>query len=445
MFKKSKNKQTTDLKLRAPLLCLLLMTTFSCAPEPNLQTTYDQNDPKLSANVVYGTDGRLDVYQVTDDRLKNLAASTVALIKSADLVAASGGQTTVVGSLFGVDYNLCSSEKFKEQSTAAFCSGSLVGPDLVLTAGHCIETMTDCSSTSLVFGFAVQSPGALPQKVSTSNIYKCKEIVKTVRINTGADFALIRLDRPALDKKVLAVRRSGELNVGDELVVIGHPVGLPTKVTTGGRVRSVSNPDFVVANVDTFGGNSGSAVFNAQTGLIEGVLVRGEQDFVRQGSCNISYTCSEDGCRGEDITRISVARALIPDSSGGGGGTPSNPPVSQSEKFEARPAAIIPDNNSQGVLSSVLVGSLPQNRKVLINIDITHPYIGDLTVELLSADGKKVTLHSRAGGSADNIKKTYDVTSQLAQVQTAGSYKLIVKDLAKSDVGVLNSWSVEFK
>ncbi len=444
MFKPNNNRFSNDLKLRAPLLCLLMLTALGCAPDSNNTSTYDQNDPKLSANVVYGADGRLDVYQVTDERLKTLAASTVALVKSADLVASSGGLTTVVGKNFGVDYNLCSTEKFREQDTAAFCSGSLVGPDLVLTAGHCIETLPDCTSTSLVFGFAVQSAGSLPQKVSTSHVYKCKEIVKTVRVNTGADYALIRLDRPALDKKVLAVRRSGELSVGEELVVIGHPVGLPTKVTTGGRVRSVSNPDYVVASVDTYGGNSGSAVFNAQTGLIEGILVRGEQDFTRQGTCNVSYVCNEDSCRGEDITRISVARSLIPDSSAGPT-DPVNPPVVVAEKFEAKPNQFIPDNNAQGILSSVLVGSLPQGRKVIVNVDITHTYIGDLTVELLSADGKKVTLHSRAGGSTDNIKKSYDITSQLRQVSTAGNYKLLVKDLARVDSGRLNSWSIEFK
>ena len=52
------------------------------------------------------------------------------------------------------------------------------------------------------------------------------------------------------------------------------------------------------------------------TGLIEGVLVRGETDFTyRSGGgqfCRISYRCANDACRGEDVTKISAASAFIP-------------------------------------------------------------------------------------------------------------------------------------
>ena len=59
-----------------------------------------------------------------------------------------------------------------------------------------------------------------------------------------------------------------------------------------------------MANLDTYGGNSGSAVFNAKTGLVEGILVRGEQDYVQKGDCRVSNVCPADGCRGEDVTKI---------------------------------------------------------------------------------------------------------------------------------------------
>jgi V8-like Glu-specific endopeptidase len=173
-------------KIIGAFLCVVGL--FSCAPSNETKTnSFDQKDPSVSANVIYGSDGRLDVYQLTDDRLKKLASSTVALVKNSDLSSSANGVTTILGHNFGSDYNLCSSEKFKEQDTAAFCSGSLVGPDLILTAGHCIETVPDCSETSMVFGFAVQSAGVLPKQVKSTEVYKCKEIVKTIRVNTGVD------------------------------------------------------------------------------------------------------------------------------------------------------------------------------------------------------------------------------------------------------------------
>jgi len=400
----------------------------SCAPQ-NKDTQSISTDGKVTSNVIYGTDGRLDVYQLTDDRLKKLAESTVALIKSTSIAASStAGFNLITGSNFGTQMNLCSSEKFREQDTAAFCSGSLVAPDLILTAGHCIEVASDCQSTSLVFGFAIKSVGVLPKQVSSSEIYKCKEIVKTIRNNSGQDFAVIRLDRPVLNHAVLQLRQSGEMSVGDGLVVIGHPVGLPTKVTTGGKVRSIANAEFLVASVDTYGGNSGSAVFNEQTGLIEGILVRGEQDFVTQGNCTVSNVCVEGACRGEDITRISMARSYIPSSASGGGGVapPVNPPpaaVLKPEVFSTIANLAIPDNNALGIFSTLQVSSAPQGRKVFVTVDIAHPYIGDLSVQVIAPDRKSVIVHSRAGARTVNLKKSYDVTSSLGKSLARESIK----------------------
>lgn len=427
----------------------VLVLLSACSPESftDAPAQTSTEDTKFSANVIYGADGRLDVYQVTDDRLKALADSTVALVKNSD-ISVAGSVATLIGRNFGTDMNLCSDEKFREQDTAAFCSGTLVGPDLVLTAGHCIEDITGCQNTSLVFGFAVKSAGVLPKSVSANEVYRCKEIIKTQKVNNGADFAVIRLDRSVTNHAPRAVRASGEVPADASLVVIGHPVGLPTKITTGGSVRSTANPDFFVANLDTYGGNSGSGVFNASTGLIEGILVRGEQDFVSRGSCVVSKVCAEGACRGEDVTKISAARPFIPALSEPPvtpPDQPPTPPVLQPEKFTSNAKFAIPDNNKQGIISSLVVTSKPQGRKVIVSLNIVHPYIGDLVVTLTASNGKVVTLHSRAGGSADNIIKSYEVTSSLSQVDSVGNYKLAVQDLASRDLGNLVSWSVEFK
>ena len=67
-----------------------------------------------------------------------------------------------------------------------------------------------------------------------------------------------------------------------------------------------------MANLDTYGGNSGSPVFNAQNNKVEGILVRGETDFVSNGQCNVSLVCPSTGCRGEDVTRATVWSAKVP-------------------------------------------------------------------------------------------------------------------------------------
>lgn len=420
------------------LLCSSLLTV-GCAKETLTVETQDNTKTELTENVIYGQDGRVDVYQASDT-LKLLADSTVALIKNSDLTQ-QGASTLIAGESFANSYQLCSSEKFHEQNTSAFCSGSLVGPDTVITAGHCITSQSDCVNTSFVFGFAVKSAGVLPTQVSSSEVYRCREIVHRVLENSGVDYAVIKLDRQVTNHAVLKVRRSGEAAVNDPLLVIGHPVGLPTKITTGGKVRSTANSGYYVTNLDTYGGNSGSAVFNSQTLEIEGILVRGEQDFVYQGGCNVSKVCSDDSCRGEDVTRISVLRQYIPQVS-----TPQPPtPPTSGETFSSTQVIAVPDNNATGVSSSLKVTSAPQGRKVVVSVNVAHTYIGDLVVKVVAHDGKEVTLHSRGGGSADNIVKTYDATAALGSVASAGTYKLVVQDLAKYDTGSIKSWSIKLQ
>ncbi len=428
--------------LSMALLCSSLLTA-GCAKEALTDHSEEYKKTELTENVIYGSDGRQDVYQASE-ALKLLADSTVALVKNTDLTEASG-RVQIAGKSFASSYQLCSSERFREQNTSAFCSGSLVGPDTIITAGHCITSQSDCVGTSFVFGFAVKSAGVLPTQVSSSEVYRCREIVSRVLENSGRDYAVIKLDRAVPNHAVLKVRRSGEASVGDPLLVIGHPVGLPTKITTGGKVRSVANSDYYVTNLDTYGGNSGSAVFNAQTLEIEGILVRGEQDFVSQGGCNVSKVCTDDSCRGEDVTRISVLRQFIPQSSVPTPPVSSTPPVVSSETFSSAAVLAIPDNSTTGVTSSLAVTSTAKGRKVLISVNLTHTYIGDLVVKVVAHDGKTVTLHSRTGNGEDNIVKTYDATAALGSVATAGTYKLVVQDLAKYDTGKIQSWSVKFQ
>ncbi|WP_374074152.1 serine protease [Bdellovibrio bacteriovorus] len=288
-------------KLNTSLLVLLLC---SCqAQDPATKPAVTEGSESIEEKVIYGTDNRKDLYEVTSSLQRRLADSTVALIKASS-IQNDGTVSRIISKTFRVSYGLCSTERFGEQENAAFCSGSLVAPDVIATAGHCIRSTSDCYGTRFVFGYAIRTKGVLPQEVSTSEVYSCAEIIHTEVLSSGSDFALIRLDRPVTNHAVLSVRKRGAVKVGDPLVVIGHPVGLPTKVAAGAKVRSIQPAQHFVTNLDTYGGNSGSAVFNSRTGVIEGILVRGDTDFVYQGSCTVSNRCEDTECRGEDVTRI---------------------------------------------------------------------------------------------------------------------------------------------
>lgn len=276
----------------------------------------------LHANdkIIYGDDNRLDLYQVLNPEVALLARSTAAMISLADLRAPKkkpgAGNTILVSGPSLASQGICSSERFAKQPTAAFCSGFLVSETLLVTAGHCVQTESDCADLQWAFDYKIDAAAQTSVSLKKSNIYGCKKIVEQVNDDqTQNDYAVIELDRPVLDRAPLKFRREGKIEVGTPLIVIGHPSGLPTKVADGAAVRALEST-FFVGNLDTYGGNSGSAVFNAMTLEVEGILVRGDQDYVAgPGNCRVSNVVSNDGGSGEDvtyITNISVLKSLAP-------------------------------------------------------------------------------------------------------------------------------------
>lgn len=263
---------------------------------------------QIAPKVIYGEDNRQDVYLVPRADIRDVADSTVAMISNRDLKR-NGRSYLVRSSSLGQSMNLCSDERFFDQPAAANCSGVLVGPDLVATAGHCVSN-ADCSSWSFVFGYRMMDETTAPVELSEEEVYACKEVVARKYTST-VDFALVRLDRTVRGHRILNLQQTS-VSPGDELYVVGHPSGLPTKVADGAKVRELST-GFFKANLDTYGGNSGSAVLNAKTNDVVGILVRGDVDYVfdSKNSCRKSNVCETDSCRGEDVTNISyVIEAL---------------------------------------------------------------------------------------------------------------------------------------
>lgn len=262
--------------------------------------------------VVYGEDDRLDLYDVTDLVHYEIAASTAAMLPPRALKKANDGSYEISAQTLE-EQGICAGEKFSDQPTAAYCSGFLVGDDLLVTAGHCVETANDCSTYKWVFDYGYTDASHKLDSINEDSVYSCKKIVeRKLDGRRGSDYALIQLDRKVVGKTPLKVRTTGEVAKDTPLVVIGHPTGLPTKVAAGAWVRENNQSAYFVANLDTFGGNSGSAVFDSKTGVVEGILVRGEQDYTydRAKQCLVPKVCSNTGCSGEDVTRITEIKSL---------------------------------------------------------------------------------------------------------------------------------------
>ena len=101
----------------------------------------------------------LVVQDITPDLERSLtrhADSVVAIFQAASVNDNGDGTSTLATEGFGDSNDLCQTERFRDQPIGAFCSGFLVAPDIIATAGHCVNANT-LGSCRFVFGFYMES------------------------------------------------------------------------------------------------------------------------------------------------------------------------------------------------------------------------------------------------------------------------------------------------
>lgn len=262
--------------------------------------------------VIYGDDGRREPY--LSDVPQSIVRATALLSDRRDLQPVVGGYRLRTLAM-GKRYNTCTDEKFALQpSVEGKCSGFLVAPDLLVSAGHCFLDSGACRQMAVIFDYAFRGNDSDPTLVATADVYHCDKIVKRVYrpYGDGADYAIIRLDR-VTDRQPLTIRTAGKVKDDALLMVIGHPLGMPAKISFGTQVIANDKDRYFVSNSDTYDVSSGSPVINSASGLVEGIIVRGEEDFiVTDSGCQRSLICpSADNCYGEHVVRSTVFAHLI--------------------------------------------------------------------------------------------------------------------------------------
>lgn len=287
-------------------------------------------------NVVYGDDDRYEIFEIGDldnpnnndpksverSRLhQQLSKSVAVLVANVDIdKRCDPNYARLLGGPLSEYINLCKDVRFRDQPSVGFCTAFLVAPDIMVTAAHCIHTSRitpdPCRSISAVFDFSYDNQDGFSKDVgfiSKNNIYKCDKIIS---IDKDQDYALFRVERAVSDRSPLSVRKQGHALIGTAVSVIGHPNGIPQKVTLNGHILMNLDDSHFYASVDTNEGNSGSPVFNSKTGLVEGILIGGHDDWqLTEEGCFASFVCDEVstdyGCFGEAITRSSSFSSLI--------------------------------------------------------------------------------------------------------------------------------------
>lgn len=296
---------------------------------------------------IYGEDSRLDFFEVTNALERSAMMKAVSIFRATALEA-DGDGFRVRGSVFGSEARrLCPGQRFMEQRGASYCSGTLIGPDLVLTAGHCMgpkdKPADRCGTARFVFGFAVESRGEVPSRVPAADVYSCDK-VEIYKYDGSGDFAVVRLDRPVSGRTPASIYTRELPAVGRRVFTVGGPYGLPLKVLNDANVRSVdAEKKFFRTNLDTSGGNSGGGVFSSLTGLLLGVHTASfdpdlvevplppnhglpETDArVKEGKCKIITRLEQDGGRGKKAYGLSAIPGLDELVAGGAAKSPVSP------------------------------------------------------------------------------------------------------------------------
>jgi len=277
----------------------------------NIPTAEVANNIIFRQKTLYGFDDRRkDYFEIQDPEILKVADSVASVIP-VKYIKLDSNSITITGQPLGQRFSLCRQEAYYDEPSAADCTAFVVGPDLVATAGHCTESI---GSSRIVFGYRElkDSAGVHPQVViPNSQVYRVLQVVAQKYDPVGIDFAILRLDRQIKDHAPLQLENSEQPEKGLLVYVLGHPSGLPLKLADNATIQNVSSNGYFTANLDTFGGNSGSPVLGSGTNHVRGILVRGGTDYRPQGTCNIAYVCpavpdSTAECGGEAVTLISA-------------------------------------------------------------------------------------------------------------------------------------------
>lgn len=261
--------------------------------------------------LIHGTDDRRDYFELESIEQRRLVqAHSVALIASRHVQSLLDHNTDESLPTWGELEDLCPDEPFADQPAAAFCSGVLLGENVILTAEHCVD-LVPLEDIRVVFGYYFVEAGKLA--IKPSDVYEVTTVIARGSENDAAeriDFAWLALaghvNSPRSPAPVFTSVSS--LRDGASIVAIGAAGGTPLKTDIGGRVGEAraNSGDYFVAEADTFRGSSGGGAFT-ELGALVGILSMGSSDFQRaDAGCMITRRL-EPGAGQERFTYASRA------------------------------------------------------------------------------------------------------------------------------------------
>lgn len=247
---------------------------------------------------VVGADDRIEVRH-SSEKIRTLGKSIAVHTTRSKLVELPGKDSYLfVRSTASREHGFCDDMRFAEQEVNGECTATLIGPDEVLLAAHCIteqpaESPFDlrprCETSAFLFDFRQKDDGSEPGAPAKTDVYFCRSIQrfltepapekKTLKDDGKRldDYVFVKLDREV--KGHVPLRLSEDemeearllQSANGERVVLHHPHGLVQKVSPVSNLQLTSS-NVVRASIDVSHGSSGAPIVDVETGTVLAIL-----------------------------------------------------------------------------------------------------------------------------------------------------------------------------
>ncbi len=308
----------------------------------------------------------------------------------------------------------------EKTSPTYYCSGFLIGPDLIMTADHCID-WRKARNLLVSFNYQVSADG----KEATREDFEVLQVLET-----GApklDYSLVRLAKNAKGETagsrypVLSLNPQA-LALGADILLIQHPMGRPKAFDTG-HVSKDGGLRMQFDDLDAETGSSGSPVFNLQ-GEVVGVHTHG--GCKAQKGANKAFRLSE----------IFKASAVL------------NP--NAAAPLQGTLPASIPDADTRGVRFEKILEDKGPVQSIEVSFAVDHRVFKHLSIYLVAPSGRRMLLRDRASDGQLGLtkmsfpsKEPADSFQILEGEASAGAWQLLVVDRIEGQSGKVLEWELK--
>ena len=111
-------------------------------------------------------------------------------------------------------------------------------------------------------------------------------------------------------------------------------------------------------------------------------------------------------------------------------------------------AQAIPDDDTEGLVTSVKLAEAGNIQDITIAVDIDHAYLGDVEIAVIAPSGDRILLQGRTLGIKTKLQTSYTLANTaslrlLLGSASQGNWQLEVIDSIAGDTGKLNWWQVK--